>query len=84
MGEHSIIHICVQLSNICGRHVGSNVDMYTCTDTCTHSTQSVGPEKKYLAYACGATQGYPCLYVTNCSKQFCMQLCKGSGPDVGS
>ena len=57
--------------------------MHICTDICTHSTQSVGPEKRYLAYACGVTQGHPCLHVTNSSKQFCMQLCKGSGADVG-
>ena len=44
--------------------MGSKVYMHTCTDTCTHSTQSVGPEKRYLAYACGATQGHPCLHVT--------------------
>ena len=53
--------------------MGSKVDMHTCTDTCTHSTQSVGPEKRYLAYACGATQGHPCLHV----------LCKGDAADVG-
>ena len=29
--------------------------MHTHTDTCTHSAQSVGPEKRYIAYACGAT-----------------------------
>ena len=55
-----------------------------CTAIYTHSTQSVGPEKRYLAYASGATQGHPCLHVTNSSKQFCMPLCKGSGPNVGS
>ena len=73
-GQHKVIHICVQLSNVCGANVGSRVDMHTFTDICTHSTQSVGPEKRYLAYACGATQGHPCLHVTNSSKQFCMQL----------
>ena len=83
-GGNRVIHICVELSNVCGADVGSRVDMHICTDICTHSTQSVGPEKRYLAYACGATQGHPCLHVTNSSKQFCMQLCKGSGPDVGS
>ena len=61
---------------MCGRHVGSKVDMHTCTDTCTHSTQSVGPEKRYLAYACGATQGYPCLHVTN-SSSFACNYAKG-------
>ena len=83
-GGNRVIHICVQLPNVCGADVGSRVDMHICTDICTHSTQSLGPEKRYLAYACGATQGHPCLHVTNSSKQFCMQLCKGSGPDVGS
>ena len=64
--------------------MGSKVDMNTCTDICTHSIKSVGPEKRYLAYEWGATQGYPCLHVTNSSKLFFMQLCKGSGPDMGS
>ena len=40
-----VIHICVELSNMCGADVGSKVDMHICTDICTHSTQSVGPEK---------------------------------------
>ena len=54
----------MQLSNMCGADVGSKVDMHACTDICTHSTKSVGPEKRYLAYACGITQGHPCLHVT--------------------
>ena len=63
-GQHRVIHICVQLSNVCGADMGSKVDMHTCTDICTHYSQSVGPEKRYLAYACGATKGHPCLHVT--------------------
>ena len=42
---------------MCARYVGSKVDMHTCTDICTHSTQSVEPEMRYLVYACGATGG---------------------------
>ena len=53
--------------------MGSKVDMHIHTDTYTHSTHSVGPEKRYLAYACGATQGHLCLHV----------LCKGDAADVG-
>ena len=53
MGQCRVIHICVQLSNVCGADVGSKVDMHTCTDICKHSTQSVRPEKRYFAYACG-------------------------------
>ena len=42
---------------MCGRYLGGKVDIHTCTDICTHSTQSVGPEKRYLGYACGVTWG---------------------------
>ena len=76
-GGNRVIHICVQLSNVCGADVGSRVDMHIFTYICTYSTPSVGPERRYLAYACGATQGHPSLHVTNRSKQFCMQLYKG-------
>ena len=58
----SYIFVCNY--QMCRADVRSKVDMHTCTDTCTHSTQSVGPEKRYLAHACGATQGHPCLHVT--------------------
>ena len=30
--QDRVIHICVQLSNVCGADVGSKVDMHTCTD----------------------------------------------------
>ena len=56
--------------------MGSKVDMHTCTDTWTHSTQSVGPDKRYLAYACGTTQDHPCLNVTI---QRGWSRCGGSG-----
>ena len=81
-GQQGLTYLCATIKCGCSR-CGSRVDMHICTDICTHSTQSVGPEKRYLAYARGVTQGHQCLHVTNSSKQFCMQPCKGSGPDVG-
>ena len=40
---------------------GSQVDMHTCTDACTHSNQGVHAEKGYLAHANEITQGHPYL-----------------------
>ena len=41
--------------------MGSKVDMHTCTDTCTHSTQSVGPEKETPCLCMWGHTGSPML-----------------------
>ena len=63
-----------------GANVHSQVDMYTCTDeythTQTHSNLGVKLQKGRMGQTCRAKEQQ--------GKQFCMQLCKGSEPDVGS
>ena len=44
--------------------MGSQVDIHTCTDTCTYSNQNVAPEEGLLGHACGAIQGHTCLHAT--------------------
>ena len=43
---------------------GSQGDMHTSTDACTHSNHDVGAEKGYLAHADQVTQGHIYLYRT--------------------
>ena len=42
----------------------SQVDINTCTDTCTHSKQGVGTEVEWLQHTHSATQEpmFPCKY----------------------
>ena len=40
--------------------MGSQVDINTCTDACTHSMQSVGTELQWLEH----TQRNPCCHVS--------------------
>ena len=44
--------------------MGSQVDITTCTDACTHSNQGLLPEVGWLVHTHCATQGNPCFYVT--------------------
>ena len=58
--SHRSTHICVQ---VCERmeQVWGHMDMHTCTDTCSHSNQSVGPDEGRLKHSDRATQGCTCL-----------------------
>ena len=44
--------------------MGSQVDINTCTDACTHSKQGVGTEMRYLGYKHTAIQGHPGFHQT--------------------
>ena len=41
----------------------SQVDMYTCTDACTHFNQYVGPQARWMGHTHTATQGHPGFHV---------------------
>ena len=47
-----------------GADMGSLVDMYTCTDACTHSKQGVGIEVGWLRHNHSATQGHQGFHTT--------------------
>ena len=44
--------------------MGSQVDINTCTDACTHSNQGVGPELGSLRHSHSPTQGHPGFHIT--------------------
>ena len=41
----------------------SQVNIYTCTDACTHSNQGVGTEVEWLEHTQSTTQRNPCFHV---------------------
>ena len=57
-------HVRMQLCKGSRAGVGSQVDMHTCTDACTHPNQGVWPAEGWLEHACRATQGCTCLHAT--------------------
>ena len=44
--------------------MGCKVDINSCTDTCTHYKQGVGPQPVCMGHRQSDTQGHPTLHVT--------------------
>ena len=47
-----------------GADMGSQVDMYTCTDACEHSNQGMGTKVGSLRHKHSPTQRHPGFHIT--------------------
>ena len=61
---HRGTQISMKLSIGNGADMGSQVDINSCSDACTHSKQGVGPQAGRLGHTHSDTQGHPSFYET--------------------
>ena len=61
---HTETHISMSLCKGNGAECGTQVDISTCTDACTHSKQGVGTEMRCLGHIHSAIQGHHCFHIT--------------------
>ena len=77
--------------------MGSQLDIHSCIDACTHSKQGVGTKIRCLGHTCSDTQGHPTFHVTihrgwtrhgckvdiNSCTDACTHSKQGVGPQAG-
>ena len=56
---HRDTHVSIKLCIGGGADMGSQVDINSCTDACTHSNQGVWPEVGWLGQTHNATERHP-------------------------
>ena len=61
---HIHCHVSMKVFKGSGGEMESKVDINWCTDACTHSKHSLGPEIGWLWQTYNATLGHPCLHET--------------------
>ena len=64
-GSYRGTHVCMQLCKGGGAEVGSQVDVHTCTNACTYSSQVVRLEEGRLGHA---HRPYKSMFAWNCAK----------------